>query len=380
MWQEKIIDDELYYSKIRMYKNIFFYGAGSKGMQTFELLKKKGIKPVAFLDSNDNKWGKDLCGIPIESYQYAKEFEDRCILITTVYRTAISIKKCLIAQGETCPIIVCSNPFKSEVKTVTKKEVEACSNAGMSFELLSDEKSKNIYIDWINWKITGDNLPLAVWTEGDWLEFFSSSLVPFCDDYTFIDVGAYTGDTLMRFLSFVRGKYKKIIAFEPDSNNYACLKDFISNGRIPTDTIEINQVGLWSREDELTFFSASDGNAYESSNFYVDTNDIITISRKRENRSSNTTKMKVHRLDDCLNSIEGNVILKIDALSSEFEILCGSEKLIRERKPIIIMELGTRYSNMFDAIPFINSINSNYTFYLRQLSNFDTSRTILIAK
>ena len=65
---------------------------------------------------------------------------------------------------------------------------------------------------------------------------------------------------------------------------------------------------------------------------------------------------------------------------SEYEIICGAKEIIKNLRPVIVMEIGTRYKNTLDTIPLLWSLNKGYKFYLRQLKIFDNSRTILIAR
>ena len=41
--------------------------------------------------------------------------------------------------------------------------------------------------------------------------FFDDKLIPVSDKHSYVDVGAYTGDTLLKFYAFSRGRYKKIM-------------------------------------------------------------------------------------------------------------------------------------------------------------------------
>lgn len=374
---ELIINDKRYFDKIKEHSHIICYGAGSKGVQTVDLLREKGIEPFCFIDSDEKKWGKNIDGLPVYGIDEIRGLRDCCILITTVYKTAVEIRNC-VSWGAT--VLFCANPYKSEKKFLTMQEVVNDDNFRLTYDLLSDEKSKKIWIDHINWKITGNSEHTAKWTEGDWLEFFYSKEIPIKDNYTYVDVGAYTGDTIIRFLAFCRGKYHKIYAFEPDEANYIRLKEFIENSRLPEESIYIEKRGLWSENTLLSFSRPSDNKAYESSNFFCDTSNILPTERLTEGNTVQTDKLEVCKLDNYSNLFQGELLIKIDALSSEYEIICGAKEIIKNLRPVIVMEIGTRYKNTLDTIPLLWSLNKGYKFYLRQLKIFDNSRTILIAR
>ncbi|SHE95492.1 nucleoside-diphosphate sugar epimerase/dehydratase [Schwartzia succinivorans] len=48
--------------------DVILYGAGSKGKQAIELLRRYGVEPAAICDSDRNKWGRNFEGMEIEDY------------------------------------------------------------------------------------------------------------------------------------------------------------------------------------------------------------------------------------------------------------------------------------------------------------------------
>ena len=57
---ELIINDKRYFDKIKEHSHIICYGAGSKGVQTVDLLREKGIEPFCFIDSDEKSGVKIL--------------------------------------------------------------------------------------------------------------------------------------------------------------------------------------------------------------------------------------------------------------------------------------------------------------------------------
>lgn len=52
------------------------------------------------------------------------------------------------------------------------------------------------------------------------------SLLSLGEDETYVDLGAYNGDTVDEFLHYTNGKYKFITALEPNAKttvNYRCI-------------------------------------------------------------------------------------------------------------------------------------------------------------
>lgn len=372
-----VTDSEQYFDRIRQHKNIVCYGAGSKGKQTVEILREQNIFPYAFVDSNRDRWGGKCAGLPVMGYEKLKEkYETYCILITCVYDYAKEIYEMLRKEGEKNPVYHMCNPYKAENKFLSSKELKFQEKElQITYGALEDDKSREILIRFLDWKTTGDMSGLVNYTEGNWLEFFATELLPQSDDYTFIDVGAYTGDTIVRFLSFCGGKYNKIIAFEPDEINYSEAKRMLKAVRV--EDVELRPTGLWMCKEKKQFFSAG-GEAYESSNLYRDVSNTISTDRAGELEEGVSARyITVDTLDNQIKALTGRVILKIDALASEVPILYGAKRLIKEYRPIIIMEFGTYSKYMADTIPYLKKLHSEYRFYLRQMRTFHNSRTIL---
>lgn len=381
----ELINDKKYFEELKDKENIVCWGAGSKGRQTLGLLKERDIQPVAFCDNNPQLLGTYIDGIPVLNYaDLKKKYENYCICITCVLRNAMEIYHMLQTEGEQNNICFLSNPFKAENKFLSTLEVEKChKELEESYRLLADEESRQLFLDFLNWKITGDISIIYRNREENWLEVFDENIIPQKNDYYYIDVGAYTGDSICRFLALTQGKYERIIAFEPDENNCAALEALIENGRL--ERIEVIKKGLWSEEGEKVFYTRAENNVYESSNFFRDTN--ITLSKGKGIANEEKCQLEtvtVKKLDSYIDKFEDekeykNILLKIDALGSEGEILLGAQQLIRFKKPVIVMEYGTHSEHIADVLPFLNRLRPDYIFYLRQKHCFDNERTILYA-
>ena len=376
-FDEMLVNSEEYFGNLKK-KTLICWGAGSKGKQTSQLLAEKGIYPEAFCDNNPQLAGEYIDGIPIYNYETIREkYEEYCICITATLGNAIEISKGLKSKGETNEIRFMANPFKAENKFLDTSEIlKNYKEYEESYMALEDEKSRKIFINFLNWKITGNQYLTYGETETDWLEFLDRKIIPNREDYCYLDVGAYTGDTIVRFLALENGKYNRIIAFEPDDNNFDKLNSLIENGRL--ERITCLKQGLWSENGELLFYMRSGEGTYESSNFFraVD----ITLSNSISGGGKAET-VKVRTLDSYLDEIadEEHILLKIDALASEGEIIGGGVEMIRRKKPVIVMEYGTHSEHISDMIPLLKGLRSDYKFFLRQRPTGNNSRTALYA-
>lgn len=88
-----------------------------------------------------------------------------------------------------------------------------------NLSLLYDEESKKIYAQCIKYRCTHDYHDRPNYNRKN--QYFPLEIIDFSRkrNLTFVDCGAYNGDTVRKFKRVARGKYNKIIAFEPDHDN-----------------------------------------------------------------------------------------------------------------------------------------------------------------
>jgi hypothetical protein len=97
------------------------------------------------------------------------------------------------------------------------------------YNLLEDEKSKNVFIDILKFKLTEDYFYTISTKDKASLQYFDKEVINISDDEVFIDCGGYNGDTIASFLKFTNGKFKHIYSYEPEEINFKKLNDYISS-------------------------------------------------------------------------------------------------------------------------------------------------------
>lgn len=195
-------------------------------------------------------------------------------------------------------------------------------------------------------------------------------------------MGAYTGDTLLQFLEFCRGKYKRAYALEPDRGNYLSLQKFIKYGVI--ENVETFNVGGWSEAGEREFFTTSknDDVNYCNSNLFRDVSTELTKSEIQKcNEEGARATSYIVKLDSIDNIVKDNraTIVKINALAADFPILTGCKNTILTSKPTIMMEYGVRPEYMTKEVLWLEGLKLGYKFYMRQKNIFGDCKTLLYA-
>lgn len=379
-----LIDDSQYFENIKKYSHIIVYGAGNKAKLTIPLLESKGIVPCAVCDGNSALWGNTFLGkYPIYSYEQAtSEFSNYCILICATVHVATEIIEELGKKGEKNPVFHCCNLFKVDSCFLSTQDyLSNFDRYSAVYDLLQDDLSKQIYIEFLNSKMTGSMFSLQKLTDGD--TFFDQELLGSCSsDDVYVDAGAYTGDTLCRFIAYSGLRYKKAILFEADEANFCALKNFVDYGVVPHT--QLINCALWSEKTEKNFYTLKDNHNlhFGSPNLFNDFNEIADntslFASEKQNTSAISQKVETVTLDSVLQS-ESPTIMKINALAADLPILEGSIQTLKRCLPNIILEYGVRPEYILAEVELLHGLNLGYRFYLRQKSIFGDNKTVLYA-
>ncbi len=375
----KVIDQDKYFEGIKSHKNVILYGAGNKARQTIELLKGRGVIPCDVCDGNKELWGQIFAQeYVIKSYQEIREtYRDYCIIVAATIRNALEIVRVLDVG---VPFYHVCSPFKIESGFLEKQDIEKNRNEYEAvFSVWPDEESKRLYIENINSRLCGNFMELHKLEDGN--SFFDDKILRNRADGVYVDVGAYTGDTLCRFLEYA-GTYKKMIAVEADQENCECLRRFVKYGRIRD--AKVIQCGVWSEEKTMRFYTMRHKSdmSYDMSNFYRGTDeqaDNRTLQKCAANMMEMVVEdMKMDTLDHLLED-ERPTLMKINAMAADLPILEGAERIITRYCPDIILEYGVRPDYLIDEVKYLNSLGVGYRFYLRQKNIYGDTKTILYA-
>lgn len=211
-----------------------------------------------------------------------------------------------------------------------------------AYDLLCDDRSKRLYEDIIKYKLTGDIKYLSeVDEEQDYMQniIFSRKI------QTFVDAGAYRGDTARRQMQY-SSSLKKIIAIEPDPKTYKklCL-EFEGDGSI--EFCPCN-VGLGSKHESLPF--AGDGGRGGSSAV-----------------EHGTKSVQFTTLDSIVNGEKVDYI-KYDVEGFEYEALIGSQETIKASRPQMLVSLYHRSEDIFKLPLTVKQLYPDCKMYLRRLA------------
>lgn len=168
---------------------------------------------------------------------------------------------------------------------------------------------------------------------------------------TFIDIGANLGYMSINASKIV-GPKGKIISFEPDNTIYSLLEHNITLNNV--ENIKLNKIGLSNYNGEASFNIATESGLSRLEN---KNNNLVGLILQSK------TTIKVNTLDSYL--VDNNFtnikiqMIKIDVEGHELNILQGASNVLKDSKPIIILEInpGALIQNDLSLINIVNFLD-----------------------
>lgn len=329
----------------------YIYGAGSTGKKLASLLIERGIPPEAFIDMEPKT--ASFNGISIFSPENHDFEVDRTVIIAvfnrerncgntlirsrlqeTGFRDIISFEEfyqhnAVLFKEDffwlTDPAFY--SPYKSDIE-----------QAGL---IWTEEKSRLEYNKIIrlrtDFKISEE--PRPSW---DALQYLPKELKLKGHPINFIDIGAYDGDTLMAL--YKAGiKFNKVLAFEPDPQNFKKLSDNIKAGK-------------WA--EGFCLFPAGTGDKCSLCRFSGDQGEGSAIN------ASSPLTVQIVALDEVVNGFNPDYI-KMDVEGYEKESLCGMVETIKKHQPALAVSLYHKPQDIFELPLLVQNWYKNADFLFR---------------
>ena len=330
-------------------KPVILYGMGDGAQKILNVMEQRGIKPSGFMASDEFVRGHSFAGFEVKKLSdIEKEFGDVTILVafgTSIPEVMERIKGISEKHELYAPDVpvIGGGLFDKEYFAENEEKINEV------YEMLADDKSKEVYLGWLNYRLTGK---IDFLLENQTPKSEAYELMNLTEKEIYADLGAYTGDTVTEFLNVTGYKFDRIYAVEPDARNYSKMKrtHYVLN---PYDFRTYN-AGAWSEDCVMQFVQKGGRN---SSLLPYDKGKPINPSMLRE--------IEMRSLDSILDN-EPVTLVKYDVEGSEDRALDGSRKAILAHKPKLIVSLYHRTEDMFSLPLKIKQMRSDYKFYLRQ--------------
>lgn len=222
------------------------------------------------------------------------------------------------------------------------------------YELLADEESKSILCDMLAAKITLDTNYIEHAFSRDTI-YFDNHIWEQLNNEVYVDCGAFDGDTILKFVAACPG-YKEIYAFEAVKEVLErCKENLKELSNLPGANIHFLEQAVSDQRRELKF-------------------DAGTM--RGESKASNQGTMVCTAVP--IDSLQADItFIKMDIEGSEAEALQGATATIKKNTPKMAICIYHKPGDFWRIPKQVLSINSGYTFKIRQHDYEVYSETVL---
>jgi FkbM family methyltransferase len=178
--------------------------------------------------------------------------------------------------------------------------------------------------------------------EFETMQLFSKFIKP---GHVVFDVGGHIGYTALYF-SKLTGSYGKVYVFEPGKNNLYYLEQNVKN----KPNIIVVPKGAANIDGKLDFFLE---NLTGQNNSFVNQYQILKDNANLSNIKPEISRITVDvvKLDTFADSINSYPdFVKIDVEGFELEVLLGMEKILKQKSPILMIEITRNKENIFNLL------------------------------
>ena len=334
---------------------LILFGAGKIGRQVLSALRNDKITPLAFSDNNPQLWGELVDGLLVISpEEAAASFGRNACFIVTIYNSGhhsfFSIRSQLVALGCDLVIPVLSlrwkffNTFLPYYHDVLPQSILSHhENIREAFTIWGDDLSRQEYVAQIAWRLRGEVELLTPPLIDS--QYFPEGLFDLTPHEIFLDLGAYDGDTVLSFLGVRGNEFERVLAFEPDPENFARLRAY--QATLPPhlqQRIEIYPLAASNHNGHLRFVA---GDRLQSC---IDPTGTIEIQSVR--------------LDDFLVN-QHPTYIKMDIEGAEPDALEGCQQIIRSSRPILAVCVYHAPDHLWSIPSRLHSSLIDYNLFLR---------------
>jgi len=324
---------------------IVLFGAGRLGRKVASVLASVGKPPVAFADNNQALQGTKIDGIKVfHPREAAAEWGSKSLFIITIFLPNSGI------QFRYSELVALSCKHVTDFLTVGWRypgilphfAADLPSRILMHREgilridgLWHDATSREVFRQQLSWRLRASFVEIAPPVAD---QYFPADIIKPSLDDTFVDGGAFDGDTLR----CAPWRFKRIIAVEPDPVNSKRLLAEAGTG------LTLHKVLLGDCPGRAWFEASG------------------TMASARSDRG--TIEIPVATLDELLRN-EKPSFIKLDIEGDELQALRGSRETLLREQPILAVCVYHRPSDLWEIPLWAHEVLPNHRLFLRAHRN-----------
>ena len=360
---------------------VVLYGTGDAAEKILKELDIRDIRVSGIFASDGFVRDRSFAGYKVLSYRDACErFGSMCVLLCfgshrpEVMENIIKISREQDLYAPDLPVAG-TGLFDRQYYLRNKERLDAV------FDRLADEQSRSVFSKVIEYKLGGRIDPLLECStpeEDNWKLLFKNllderyaeaSYAPVCPDraegLSFLDLGAYTGDTAGLFIKLCEGKYSRIIAVEPEKRNFRKLSENLS----ALGSVELINAAAGASDKEIIIEKGKGrgGKARDAGpEGRAQSPEQKDPAAQSEQYNASRGLRIMQRSTDSI--LEGRPVdmIKMDIEGSESDALDGAADTIRNFRPRMIIAAYHRTEDLFAIPEKVLAIRPDYRLYLRK--------------
>lgn len=313
-------------------KPILLYGTGNGADKILDKLNSLKIEVSGVFASDGFVRNRSFRGFEVISFDKAEEIFGEFIVLLAFGSNrpeVISNIKRIMQRQELLMAdvpVYDSGAFDLSYARAHKEELKSVYN------LLCDEQSKKVFEETVKFKLDGDiNRLFSCETQED--EAFEN-ILKLQSGYSFLDLGAYNGDTALSFAERV-SDYKSITAVEPDKKSF-------------------NKLIRNTKDLKIETINAAIGDRVSNAQF--------SQSASRGSRLGEGEEIEQITVDSLKKEFD---YIKFDVEGNELAAIEGAKNTIAEQKPKMLISCYHKNDDYFSIPLKVLSINPEYKVYMR---------------
>ena len=224
-------------------KPVVLYGTGDGADKVLARLAETGVPVSGIFASDEFVRGQQFHGFTVQAYSELLALREKVIVLIAFASELPDVMERFYKLASIHETYAPHVPVFSGEETVTAAWIKKHETKLLAvYERLADAVSRETFASVLNYKLSGKLSYLQACTTNRTEDL--RTIFSFGGEETYLDLGAYNGDTVQEFLQLTRGRYKKIVALEPDPKNFKKLTDFVRQNELKH--ITCLQAGVWN--------------------------------------------------------------------------------------------------------------------------------------
>lgn len=317
------------------------YGVGNGAEKLFACADTYGVDIKAIFSSDDRQSNQVFHGIKVRRLsEVLEEFPDPIILLA--FGTEIGELIDRITELSKRFELYAPDLPVSDGPLVTDGFIrENADRTDRARGLLADEQSRTVFDRVLEYKSSGRIEPLLSCETGPEEK---QGLIRLGEKEHFLDLGAYTGDTIDEFLDLTGGKYSEITALEANAKNYAGL--VANKGNL--ERVRLLNLAAWDKRESVSFAGKN------GRNFGI----LTDVPGKKKSPKS----VQCISIDEL--GIDPSFV-KMDIEGAERQAMEGMRETLNRCRPALQISVYHRTDDFFEIPLLLEELCPGYRMYLR---------------